>query len=208
MKKLFQITGAVTAWFAVILQLYITMSLADSRLSEFIRYLSFMTIWTNIIVAVTYSSLLLNSERNLIGFFKTHSVQSAVLVYIVIVGIIYHLYLSHVWNPKGAQYIADFFLHTFVPLFYLLYWFLFSEKIRLSYLKPFRWLIYPLVYIIYILIKGVFTGAYPYPFINVSKLGYPMTFRNIVVIAGFYIIAGLILVTVNNIISAVKKKVD
>lgn len=206
MKKIFQITGALTSWFAVLLQLYISMSQADSRLSEFIRYISFMTIWTNILVAVTYTSLLFNSDRKPFGFFKTHNVQSAVLIYIIMVGLIYHLYLSHVWNPKGAQYVADFFLHTFVPLYYLLYWFLFSKKIKLSYQKPFRWLIYPLIYIIYILIKGFFTGTYPYPFINVTKLGYLMTFRNILLIAGFYVIAGIILITVNNLISAGKKK--
>ncbi|MFZ5976285.1 MULTISPECIES: Pr6Pr family membrane protein [unclassified Hydrotalea] len=33
------------------------------------------------------------------------------------------------------------------------------------------WLIYPLLYLVYILIRGSFSGFYPYPFVNVLQIG-------------------------------------
>jgi hypothetical protein len=35
-----------------------------------------------------------------------------------------------------------------------------------------RWIIYPIVYLFVVLIRGAFSGFYPYPFIDVREDGY------------------------------------
>lgn len=40
------------------------------------------------------------------------------------------------------------------------------------------WVIYPLVYFAYALLRGDLLGQYQYPFIDVSTLGYPQVFVN------------------------------
>lgn len=182
------------SWIAVLLQFYISMTQADSRLDELIKYFSFMTIWTNILVALLYTSLILFPEGRTGKFFEKPVVQGGVLIYIIVVGLIYHFFLADVWNPQGLEKIADNLLHTIVPLFYLIYWIVFAEKGKLIINNVFLWLLYPLVYVIFALIRGAVSGIYPYPFINVSKLGYGITFRNIAFITIGYIVSGLILV--------------
>ncbi|MBK8553890.1 MAG: Pr6Pr family membrane protein [Ignavibacteria bacterium] len=133
MKKLFAVTGALAGWFALILQLYLSLSQADSRLSEFIKYISFMTIWTNFIVALTLTFQIKPTESKVSKFSRKPAVLGGVLVYIIVVALVYHLILRSVWNPKGLEKIADEFLHTVVPVLYLLYWIFLFRKENLSF---------------------------------------------------------------------------
>ncbi|RON29211.1 Pr6Pr family membrane protein, partial [Pseudomonas brassicacearum] len=49
---------------------------------------------------------------------------------------------------------------------------------------------YPLVYFAYALLRGHLLAAYPYPFIDVSTLGYPQVFLNAGgILVGFVAIA-------------------
>jgi hypothetical protein len=54
--------------------------------------------------------------------------------------------------------------------------------------------IYPLVYFAYSLLRGHLLAVYPYPFIDVEKLGYPQVFINAGgLLAGFVVIALLLI---------------
>jgi hypothetical protein len=56
------------------------------------------------------------------------------------------------------------------------------------------WVIYPLVYFAYSLLRGHVLAVYPYPFIDVEKLGYPQVFINAGgLLAGFVLIALLLI---------------
>jgi hypothetical protein len=207
MKKVFLIIGALAGWFAVLLQYYIAMTVADSRLGETIRFLSFMTIWTNVIVALFYTVSLLAPRSKLGRFFSKPMVQAGLLLYIIIVGLIYHLLLAKQWNPQGWEYIADQSLHTVVPVLFLFYWMLFADKEKLNMKSVLKWMMYPLVYVVYSLIRGAITGKYPYFFVDVSKLGYPTAMRNVSFVMAAYFVLGIVLVLVNNLMTG-KKNVE
>ncbi|HNH21704.1 MAG TPA: Pr6Pr family membrane protein, partial [Ferruginibacter sp.] len=57
-------------------------------------------------------------------------------------------------------------------------WVLFVPKSSLQYKHAFGWLIYPAVYLCWILIYGALSGYYPYPFVNVVDLGYDRVLIN------------------------------
>lgn len=196
-KIFFQIIGALVGWFAVILQLCVNLSRSESVSAEIIRYFSFMTIWTNVIIALSYTIPLLIPKSRIALFAEKPAVQGGLLIYILIVGLIYHFFLAHQWNPQGWDRVSDDLLHYAVPILYLLHWILFAEKGKLRFINSIQWLIYPLVYIIYSLIRGALTNLYPYPFIDVSKMGYAAALTNTVYIILGYLVFGLILVFID-----------
>jgi hypothetical protein len=164
---------SVLGWFALISQLYLIIENRIVSLSEtIIRYFSFFTILTNIIVAVCGTVLLLRPKSRWGHFFSSPATLTAVTVYITIVGVVYNVVLRFLWQPRGLQYITDELLHTVIPVFFLLLWIVYVPKAGLNYKDAFSWLIYPVVYIIYTAIHGAITDYYPYPFTDVTQLGY------------------------------------
>ncbi|MEP6713204.1 MAG: Pr6Pr family membrane protein, partial [Ferruginibacter sp.] len=136
-----------------------------------IRYFSYFTIDTNIIVAICCSILLVNPTSALGRFFSRPQTQTAICIYILVVGIVYNLILRFLWAPEGLQKAVDELLHSVIPVLFLLYWFLFVPKNSLQWRQVFPWLIYPFAYTVLVLIRGSFSGFYPYPFIDVNQLG-------------------------------------
>jgi hypothetical protein len=94
------------------------------------------------------------------------------------------------WHPEGWQWLADELMHDVMPLLFLIYWWCCVPKgtLRLKHLA--LWVIYPVVYFAYSLLRGHLLATYPYPFIDVEKLGYPQVFINAAgLLAGFVVIA-------------------
>jgi hypothetical protein len=112
-------------------------------------------------------------------------------MYIVVVGVAYHFLLAHIWSPTGLQYVADVLQHYAVPIIYCVYWLFFATKIKLAYIYSILWLIYPLVYFIYALLRGLIVHTYPYPFIDVTTLGYPQVLLNSLMLLVVYVLLGL-----------------
>jgi hypothetical protein len=164
---------AVLGWFALVSQLYLIIQNRVVSVAEtIVRYFSFFTILTNLIVAVCVTVLLLKPNSKWGTWFSKSTTLTAITVYITIVGVVYNVILRFLWKPQGLQYVTDELLHTIIPLLFILYWFLFVPKKGLQYKQFLPWLIYPLLYVIYTAIHGAISGYYPYPFINVTELGY------------------------------------
>ncbi|MBK8549633.1 MAG: Pr6Pr family membrane protein [Ignavibacteria bacterium] len=204
-KKAFLIFGSLTGCAALILQFYITLSYSEESgltyLQSTVKFFSFMTILTNILVTLTYTIPLLSPESKWGLYFSKPIVHSGVLVYILIVGIIYHFMLAHIWDPKGMEKFVDILLHYVMPALYLLYWIFFTEKGNQKLINCIKWLSYPLIYVVYALIRGQISGMYPYPFIDVSKFGFGTVLVNIFFITVGYIVMGLIVIYFDKILS-------
>lgn len=91
------------------------------------------------------------------------------------------------------QKIADELLHVIVPLLFVVYWFLFAAK-DLQWKHSFYWLLYPAVYLAYALFRGATENFYPYPFIDVNRLGYGPVFRNATGMLLAFVLLGLLFV--------------
>jgi len=178
-EQVYLAVGAALAWFAVAAQFYLI--LVNRVLPVFetiIKFFSYFTILTNIIVALCFTALLIKQDSKRGNFLSQPKVLTATAVYITVVGIVYNLVLRSVWNPQGLQLIVDELLHSFIPTLFVLYWWIFAPKNELQWKDALRWLLYPLTYFIYILIRGKFSGQYPYPFIDVGNLGYYTVYLN------------------------------
>ena len=191
---------ALTGWFALILQLYIiiTNNIANdtSVVDGVIKFFSFFTVLTNILVALSLTAGLISTASGMGKFFFRVSVKSAIAVYIAIVSIIYNFVLRQLWNPQGLQLIADILLHQVIPLLYVFYWIAFVPKGTLAWKFPVRLLIYPLIYLTYIIVRGAATGHYPYPFMDVTQIGTEQVLLNtLLIMIGFITIGFLLVIT-------------
>jgi len=94
------------------------------------------------------------------------------------VGVTYSMLLRHIWNPTGAQKLADVLLHDVVPVAFVLYWVIFVPKAGLRWKHALLWLLYPIAYMLYTLARGVATAWWPYPFVDANFIGFPRALGN------------------------------
>ncbi len=196
---------ALLGWYGLLLQLYVVIATARATgvpvTTAISNYFSFFTILTNLLVALVLTLSLRTTPSTLSVYASRATVQSAVAVYIAIVGMVYSLVLRNLWDPEGLQKIADVILHDAIPVLYLLYWLTFVRKGKdhdsLRFSRVPTWLAYPLLYLVYSLIRGAITGIYLYPFIDAGKLGYPRVGLNAVVLLFAFLGMSLFLVAID-----------
>ena len=175
-KLAYAALAAILAWYAVGLQFYVHvpghMEFAKTTIGSIVQILSYFTILTNLVVALAYSFILLGPNTKPGKFFSQTSTLTGIAVYIGVIGFIYELLLRDRWDIDGLMKVTDILLHTVNPILFLIFWFVFVPKQHLPWRLAIYWLMYPLVYLIYILIRGEIFDVYPYHFINVTTLGY------------------------------------
>lgn len=190
-KIIFAIILALFTWFCIILQFYISTD-------KFINIISYFTILSNSLIAISLSFSTFFPKTKLGVFFSQLSVKTAVALYIFIVFVVYNTVLRGVWKPTGWQLFLDNMLHVAIPILYILYWLFFVKKAKLNWKNGLYWLLFPFAYLIYSLIRGAFVNWYPYPFLNVAKLGYNQVIVNIIIMLFVFLISGSVLIAINN----------
>lgn len=182
-KIIFSLIGAAIGWFAIIAQFVLMMeNQVASNTETIIRFFSFFTILTNLLVAVYFTVQAFSKSSN----FQHPGTLTAISVYITVVGLVYQVLLRHLWQPEGLQRLVDELLHSVIPVLVLGYWYFYESKSNLRYGQIGNWLLYPLVYLVYILIRGHFSDFYPYPFIHVGQLGLQQVLINAALLILFF----------------------
>lgn len=199
MVATFRIAAAALGWFALVLQFAILTSpeFAPYSPAHVLRFFSFFTILTNTLVALAFTFPAIAPQSAAGRFFARPSVRAAIACYIVVVFAIYHWLLAGLWQPQGWQWVADNLLHTVMPALFVIDWLVFVPKGTLSLRHIPRWLLYPLVYVAFVLVQGALNGFYPYPFIDAAKLGLPMALLNAAGVAAIFALLGLIVVAID-----------
>ena len=170
--KTFAAVAAAIGWIALILQLYLIINNRTASIPEtLLRYFGFFTILTNILVAVSLTMVYLKGISENGHFLTRPKTLTATAVYITIVGLIYNIILRFQWAPQGLAKLVDELLHSVIPVLFIFFWIKFVPKQSIQWKSILSWLIYPLVYLGYTLLRGSFAAWYPYPFINVTELG-------------------------------------
>lgn len=202
MKRFFVLVISITGWFAVIAQLVLMYINRTTPVQEMIiRFFSFFTILTNILVSVYFTSLLLTATNSGGKNLTRTGSLTAVTVYITVVGLVYQVALRHIWHPEGIQMIVDELLHSIIPTMVILFWLFHERKRELNWKSIPTFLIYPLCYLAFILLRGSISGFYPYPFINVTELGWPETISNILILFGVFVILFFLFIGLGKLIS-------
>jgi hypothetical protein len=196
--RAFSTVAALLGWFALTLQLILTIQLAvehgRSVPAALWQWIGYFTITTNILVAVALSASAVGPRASVMRFFGRPDVHSMIAMSIVIVSVIYNLLLRQLWHPHGWQLLADVLMHDVMPLVFLLHWWLAMPKAALRWQQVGAWQIYPAAYFVYALARGAANGWYPYPFLDVATLGYLRVLINAVAILLAFVAVALLLV--------------
>lgn len=136
------------------------------------NFFSYFTIESNaftvIVLVLTALALAYGVQNKLVAMLR-----GANTLYMIIVGLVFTLLLSGI---KDAEFTAvpwdNIVLHYIMPVAVVLDWLLDIPRQRVLYRKALVWLLFPLVYVFYSLIRGYLVGWYPYPFLDPSTSGY------------------------------------
>ena len=186
---------AIIAWAALGMQFCLILQARNvtgfSMVKTVVNFFSYFTILSNLLVAACLTAVLLAPSSAAGKFFSTVAVQSAIAVYIFIVGLVYNTVLRGIVSLTGLHWVVDNLLHVVVPVLFVLYWFIFTPKKTLEWSQLFPWLIFPALYLIYSLLRGPVADWYPYPFLHAGKLGYGEVTVNSLSVLGAFLAAGL-----------------
>lgn len=173
MARLLNVAGLTIGLFALILQFGLTipdaMEAGRGLAGSIVFYFSFFTILTNILAVLVHGAALFGRQ----GFFTQAWVRAGIAIAITVVGTIYWLLLSALWEPEGLFLFCDIVLHYVAPAIYLAWWLSAGTDGSLGWRHIPLWLAYPLVYMIYVLARAQITGEVPYPFLDVALNGWP-----------------------------------
>ncbi|MGR3888035.1 Pr6Pr family membrane protein [Pseudomonas sp. 1152_12] len=192
--KRYVAAAALAGWIGLVIQQYLIFysrwQVGASLLGGLINFFSFFTVLTNTLVVMVLSYALVTRESAAKRFFLAPPVSSGIATSIIVVSLAYNVLLRHLWSPTGFQFIADELLHDVMPVLFVVYWWRYVPKGTLHLKHLCAWVIYPLMYFSYALLRGHLLGQYQYPFFDVDTLGYPQVFVNAGgILAGFIVIA-------------------
>jgi hypothetical protein len=97
-------------------------------------------------------------------------IRGASVLCMAIVGIVFSLLLRNEDLGTLLPWVNNV-LHYVMPIVVVAYWFVYPPATKIDRKKVIYWLIFPIVYLAYSLLRGVANSWYAYPFLNPSKSG-------------------------------------
>lgn len=135
----------------------------------FFNFFGYFTIQSNLLIAVTFTLAAVQGLRGLPQPGWLSVALAATVTYLATTGIVYNLLLAN--GPLGDFNVpwSNDILHRVIPVFAVLSWILFGDRDPIAWRRLWLFLIYPIVWLVVILIRG--QSFVPYPFLNVVKIG-------------------------------------
>lgn len=166
--------AAIRLFFAGIALAAVITQLANSIATgrSVANFFSFFTIESNILAIALLVLLGIEGLRHKTA--KEHTFfRGGVTLFMTITGIVYTLLLSG--NEVSLQTTIPWVntvLHYIMPVVMLADWLITPPKQSLPFRRAALWLLFPLAYLTYSIIRGSVVGWYPYPFINPIENGW------------------------------------
>lgn len=170
-----------------------------------VNFFSFFTILSNFLAAVVFlasgASLFVGVNRRQLDY-----IRGAATLYMVITGIVYALLLTKVDVQIPLPWV-NAIIHYIFPIIILADWLIDPPAKQISPKLSLGWLTFPLMYAVYSLIRGPFANHwYPYPFINVEKLGYLHVLVNCVLLAIAAAVLAVVIISLPRLVWVVPKR--
>ncbi|MFC9549447.1 Pr6Pr family membrane protein [Rhodococcus sp. NPDC056960] len=166
-QRIVRVLRAVFAVYGLIALLWIPVRNAGSPDFSPANYLSYFTIESNILAVVV---LLIGAVRDPQSR-GWQLFRGATTLYMVITGIVYAVLLAQVDVMLQDAWINTA-LHRLLPLVLLVDWVIAPSRVRITDARCLSWLVFPVVYGVYSLIRGPIVDWYPYPFLDPREQGY------------------------------------
>jgi hypothetical protein len=185
--------AVLVTWTGIGLQAYLFHEWALSHhMGPVVSVLNFLSFFTNLANVLAGTMLLYALScalsRKPSGIDAKRITDTA--VYLCMAGIVFNLELKHLLPADNLVYLTNMILHDVSPLLFLAYWWLDCPSRELQFRQMYTCLLFPMLYFVYMLTFGHFTGRYPYPFFDVAKIGYvPVVQTGLQMLAGFLVVS-------------------
>jgi hypothetical protein len=177
---------------AIIVQL---VSLAGKGTLNPVNYFSYFTIDSNLIATGVLIAGAANRDRPATP--RLDLVRGGAVVYMSITGIVFTLLLSNTDVDTAIPWVNSV-VHELMPLVMLADWLITPPAARLSLRQGMLWLSFPLVWIVYTLIRGAIVNTYPYPFLDPVHGGYAsVTVYCVAILIAMLVVSALVVVLAN-----------
>jgi hypothetical protein len=130
------------------------------------NFFSYFTILSNVFAAIV---LVYSAVRRATPSHRLDVLRGAATVSMVLVGIVFSLLLAALESDIVPW--VNVVLHYVMPVVLAADWLIDPPRQRLTMIDGFWWLVLPLAYLIYTLIRGAIVHWYPYPFLDVKLTG-------------------------------------
>jgi hypothetical protein len=157
---------ALVAIAAIVVQAKV---LADAGVLDLVNFLSYFTIQSNLIGIVVMLLLAARSPGPRPQWLEW--LRGAATVYLTITFVVVILLLRGVDVGLQLKWV-DVALHELTPIVIVASWLVEPPTIRLTRTAALGWLVYPLIWLAYTLVRGPIAGWYPYPFLDPANGGY------------------------------------
>ncbi len=193
----FLVLVTVIAWVGLALQFSVSRPLFHSSISTVWRMVGYFTVLTNVITAVFFTIWLIRRNRPSSSWTDRPAVVTWVALSITFVGLGYAILLARLYHLEGSAWVANALIHYITPALALIYWVVFVRKGALRWIHALIWSLYIAAYGMYALVRGASSGWYPYPFLDLPKIGLQKVVLNTIgLLVAFYAV-GLVLVLVD-----------
>ncbi len=135
-----------------------------------VNFFSYFTNLSNIIAAIVllFGAFFLFQRREPTPTYDL--IRGAATVYMAIVGIVFSILLRNEDLGSLLPWVNTV-LHYIMPVVVVLDWLYLPPSTKLFASQIWVWLIFPILYLVYSLIRGAIVGFYAYPFLNPAKVG-------------------------------------
>jgi hypothetical protein len=176
-------TIAVLVFGAVALQIVIAVRVSGTPLDvtagvlrgsslpgRIIRVLSFFTIQSNLLCGIVSGQLAARPDRDGPAW---RPLRLAALFGITVTGIVYSTVLAAIHEPNGtAETAVNAVVHYIVPIMMIVGWLALGPRPRIDRSTVLLSLLFPVLWMVYTLVRGAIWKWYPYPFLDVASHGY------------------------------------
>lgn len=193
-----QVLGLVRGGSALIVFIAIVVQLANNiggGTFNPTRYFAFFTILSNLFGATLFLVLAArwrSAHNPTLDLLRGASVLYLTVTFFVVIAL-----LSSADLQVAIPWV-DFVVHKFFPVVVLIDWLVDPPRARLTYRQSLLWLVYPLIWVVFTLIRGAVDNWYPYPFLDPAHGGYgSVAVVSAAILVGFLVLATAIVAVGN-----------
>lgn len=151
-----------------------------------VSFVTSLAVVANILAALVYASVLFDGAA--FSFFRGKAVQGLAATAMAFAMLFYHLVAAG--EAEGIALIANVALNYIAPTLFVAYWmvYLANGSLRLHHVAS--WMLFPALYIVWMLLMGTITGTYGYEVLDVAADGWGAVAVNyLTFLAAFVVLA-------------------
>jgi hypothetical protein len=162
-----------------------------------VNFFSYFTIQSNLIgVAALFVAAASRDQSTR----RVDLLRSAAVVYLTVTLVVFALLLSGTDVDTAIPWV-NAVVHQVFPIAVIADWLIDPPSAAIPFRRSLIWLVYPLGWVGYTLIRGALTGWYPYPFLNPANGGYPTVAVYVAVILAFGVLLCGAVSTIGNVLA-------